>query len=156
MMEIVDLSEIEERGRLYLPIYPARAGWSFDRGEILRAMDYLDIEAPIKLRYQSGTWTVGVHGIRWIDGKVGHRITVNQNHDVREANNTLWHELTHASQAARMVRETGKSLLLWHKDKEHGYDSGKGEWGKTYQNNKFEIEANKIAKQWEVDWQLLK
>lgn len=152
----VSLDEIEVYDRLIIPLYPARAGWSFDREEILRALDYLHITAPIKLRYQSGRQTVGVHGIRLIDGVWGHRITVNQNFDVTKANNTLWHELVHASQAARMVRETGKPLKSWHHDKESGYPSRKGPHGETYRKNQWEIEARAIALQMETTWLLLK
>jgi len=105
---------------LLLPRYWSRAGWWFDKDALVFAMKLLDIRLGLRLRYSGGrrgvAHTSGSHRIgRKIAGRDWHRITINQDLSLEEANHTLWHELAHCSQSERWSRETGDPIFLFYR-----------------------------------------
>jgi hypothetical protein len=135
--------------RVELPPTPARAGWRISHDELCKAMDCMNIQFPVKIRFMSGRYRFGTH-YAW-EGY--HRITLNQNLSALEANESLWHELAHASQSEDWARRSGTSISQFY-SKEYAHIFSKGEWGATYENNKYEIDARKIAST-NFNWKLV-
>jgi hypothetical protein len=127
------------------PNTTAKAGWQIDSLALANACEQLGIIHPVRVRFQSGIFRWGTHYSRCTNGEYWHRICINQRlTSLDNANQTMWHELTHAAQAEEFSRETGKPITKWHEWYDHWL--AKGEWGNTYRGNKFEIAANKAAK----------
>jgi len=151
--EPLDDKELHDHLRLQLPPTDAASGWSLDETAILEAIDYLGIKLPVRIRFMTSyaykynnygekvkkSWTGGTHYSR----QTWHRVTINQRYKkTSSASETLWHELVHCMQAERFAERTGQSINLFH---EYEYKKTDGEWGRTYEGNLMEIEANKIA-----------
>lgn len=128
---------------LKLPEKNARAGWIPARALILSAMDWLQIELPVLICYSGGKgYTYGTHHISKHNGQNYHRITLYQDQPTDKANESLWHELAHAMQAEKWANATGQCIDRFYRD---SYRHNRGEWGASYWNNYYEIEARKIA-----------
>lgn len=140
--------ELRDHLRLTLPPTDGR-NWQLDERMILQAIDILEIKLPVRIRFMSSyatnrygeskNWRGGAHYSR--DG--WHRVTINQAYKEPEsASKTLWHELAHCMQAERFVERTARPLRDFHDEE---YKLLDGEWGRSYQGNLLEIEANNIA-----------
>lgn len=140
MLEPLDDIEIEATLRIDLPPKPARAGWTVNRTELVKALDYLEIRYPVRIRYIKGKYRYGSHYARTDPDH--HRITLHQDHAIDVANLTLWHELVHARQSERFVIRTGKPHDRFYWDE---YKEVDGQWGETYKGNLYEIECNDRA-----------
>ena len=124
--------------RIELPESPARNGWRINPGLLLEALDYLQIRRLVSIRYSAGYYRVGTHYAR----KAGfHRIVISQDRGIDESEDTLWHELAHACQAEAWELSGGK----FHRFYREAYVYGKGEWGASYKNNRYEIKARNLA-----------
>jgi hypothetical protein len=133
--------ELHNHLRLTLPPTSARLGWDLDETAILAALDYLGIEKPVRIRFMTTKRgaTLGTHRSD-VDR---HRVTIAQNlKKAGDASLTLWHELVHCMQAERFATKTGKPMTKFHDEE---YKLLDGEWGRTYQGNELEKEANRIA-----------
>lgn len=133
--------ELHNHLRLTTPSTIARAGWSIDEEAVLAAIDYLGIKLPVRVRFMTTKHgdTLGTHRNR----KDHHRITIAQNlKQAGKASETLWHELVHCMQAERFHKRTGLPITDFHDEE---YKMMDGEWGRTYQGNLLEREANKIS-----------
>jgi hypothetical protein len=144
--------ELHNHLRLELPTTDARAGWRFQEDAILCALDYLIIKLPVRVRYMTTKYgaSLGTHYSRngW------HRVTIAQNiTKAGLASETLWHELVHCMQAERFAEKTGKSITDFH---DNEYRLMNGEWGRTYQGNLLEKEANRIAAERNTNYLLCK
>jgi len=123
--------------RLEGPNTEAAQGWSLDFDKIDKALDFLNIHSPVRIRFSTAVWTMGSH----TESEESHSVTLSREWDVYSANNTLWHELIHAKQAEDYQRESGLPLAAFSK----AYQEGRGPTGKRYRGNIYEIEANALA-----------
>lgn len=137
----MDLDNILRFERLQCTGDVARAGWVIDQDEVIKAMDMLGIEMPVHIRYMTGKYRYGTHK----ETKTHHKITLDQTTPFGVANFTLWHELVHAMQAERFAKEKGLPITLFYDE----YKRGRGEWGRYYDGNKYELEANRLAARYE-------
>jgi hypothetical protein len=140
--------EFNELQRVVLPPTRARAGWRIDLQAIKTAIDILEIKYPVRIRYIRGKYRRGTHYAR----KEYHTITLSQDRPMKQANDTLWHELAHAQQAERFEERTGRPMRHFYREE---YLESQGPWGASYQENFYEIDANEVAKEY-GDIQLLK
>lgn len=125
-----------------IPDYPARAGWTFNTPAITQALKELKIERPVRFKFSAGRQTIGTHRII-AGGKIGsHLIVVSQDLSIKRANETIWHELAHASQAESYTRATGEPMISFYR---HLYKLVKGEHGSSYENNKLEQHARMVS-----------
>lgn len=150
--EPLDDKELHDHLRLTLPSTIARAGWSIDEQAVLAAIDFLGIELPVRIRFMTTKYgaSLGTHYSRtdW------HRITIAQNiRQAGRASEILWHELVHCMQAERWSKKTGKSINHWHVEE---YKLLDGDWGRSYDDNLLEKEANRIATERNVNYLLCK
>lgn len=136
-MPSLDLNQILSLDRLKSPYLPSRAGWLIDQDATLQSMDRLGIVHPIQIKYMTGKWRNGTHYSHHNKGY--HRILLDQNRMIAGTNFTLWHELVHARQS-----ENYATVKEWD---EAYHVHAKGRHGKSYQENLFELEANRIAAQ---------
>jgi hypothetical protein len=151
LFEILNSEEVRNYLRLSIPPTPARAGWEFDTDEIIRAMDYLDVRFPVHIRFITGIYRRGTHYARSLPNR--HGITIHQEGNITDSNNTLWHELTHAMQSEHWMRSTGRPHNKFYRE---SYKPSDGRWGAKYKENTYEIQARQMAEQWEVNWRLIK
>lgn len=139
-MSAMELDDILNLDRLICTGDQARAGWYLDQDAILEAIDKLGITGQVRIRYMTGRYTYGTHRNQH-DGV--HRITVDQNRELRSASHTLWHELVHCMQSERwLLEDLRRKIQNWHYD---DYKAVDGDWGNRYRGNAYEIEANRIA-----------
>lgn len=122
------------------------ACWCVDWKAVQDACDVLGISWPVKVRRTSsfahnGAHRLGVVGFR----RPVHYITVEKTATCAKATETLWHELAHAAQAERVVRESPcrnrtvyEMIQCWDK---HEMRSRKI----PYKERPCETEANQIA-----------
>jgi hypothetical protein len=134
----MNLEDILKLDKLICTGEQARAGWYLDQDEIISAIDSLGITLQVRIRFMTGISRMGTH-YAYEDH---HKITVDQTLLSRSASHTIWHELVHAMQAERFVKETGKPITKFHHE---AYRPSNGPWGASYKLNEMEIEANKIA-----------
>jgi hypothetical protein len=136
----MDFDEIERMQRLQCTGAVAKAGWVIDQDAVIDAMDSLEIEFPVHIRFMTARYRNGTHRTKVSDA---HHITLDQTRDIESSNFTLWHELTHAMQSERFARQTGKSIKRFHDEayKEHGVS------GQAYNSNPYEREANRVAEE---------
>jgi ornithine carbamoyltransferase len=115
----------------------AQEGWVFDYRKIDKALDFLKISHRVRLGFKAGIWKYGDH-----DSFSGtHKIKVSTYLEIEDANESLWHELVHASQAERLWRQSGVPIYNFYK----AYENAMGESGRKYLDNTFEIEARFYA-----------
>jgi hypothetical protein len=83
------------------------ARWEVDDYQLARACRMLDIRWPIKITRTSSTVHRGQHrvGCKREANDPIHYITVEKTATLRQASKTLWHELAHAMQSERHVRQ---------------------------------------------------
>jgi len=128
---------------IVLPPTAARAGWEFDVTELLEAKQVLRIHKPIHFRWTSPRRRNGTHYVAITPGfQLVHKITLNQNGHITDANATLWHEIAHAYQAERWAESTGRSIRHFYQE---AYKPARGAHGASYQDNAYEIHARKMA-----------
>ena len=153
-MHFIPLTEEEIRvlDRLVLPSERARAGWVIDRNAIQAAILLLGIEYPVRIRYMRGRYRYGTHYARK-HPDLHHRITMNQDLPVDQANHTLWHELTHAMQSERFERETRKPHWRFYRD-EYRHHGATGTRRYFAGMNPYEVEADSIADTYQGRWLL--
>lgn len=137
----LNYEQVHKLLKISIPNSTARAGWEFDTDAIANAMDELQISRPVEIRFTAGRHTKGTHN----NSHTKHRITISQDQPIEEANVTMWHELTHASQAESFARATGKPMSAFYSQL---YRHVKGEHGKSYENNKMEIHARRVAEKY--------
>ena len=137
-MTAMELDDILKFERLICTGDTSRAGWVLDQDAVIEAMDTLGITYPVKIRFMTGKYRFGTH----YENAESHRITIHQGLSAEEASHTLWHELAHAMQAERYMKERNAPNL---KGFYTEYKRGRGEWGETYRGNIYEIEAERIA-----------
>lgn len=144
---------------LQLPNTPSRTGWVIDRDITKQAISILDIVLPVKIAYQkykvrtTGSLQRGVHRVRngvhdiRIADTVEFRNRADEDTTLQVMNRVLWHELAHAMQAERNARNSHPSLPLPKAASYFiaEYRRAKGEHGKSYEANYYEVEANQIA-----------
>lgn len=131
---------IQELLAVSVPPQVAKAGWIFDAKAIVTAKQHLSIDYPVRFRFITGKHRYGTHYARIIPDE-HHLITVDQNHELHEANRTIWHELAHAAQSETFARETGKTHNLFYKT----WYQPQGQTGNAYWNNVFEVDARQVA-----------
>ena len=99
---------------------PATPGWLVDETNLARAIKDLKIKFPVRIKttgHRGGR--LGAHQLRFgYDAPRGtripagthfyHHITVKSWLSAQNAGETIWHELTHAMQAERAIRESAK------------------------------------------------
>lgn len=128
---------------LVLPESSARAGWTIDPEALIDAKDLFSIKLNIKIRFTAGRNKVGGAGIKYYeDGKPYHRITLSQDEYIDDANESLWHELTHCWQKEAWATKTGNSVSRFHR---LAYKPMDGPHGLSYEHNRFEIHARQTA-----------
>lgn len=150
MSNAMELDDILNFDRLFCTGEQARAGWYLDQDAILEAIDTLGIKLPVHIRFMTGRYTYGTHRVKHDD--TIHRITVDQNRELKSASHTLWHELVHCMQSERWLEaDSRRKLHNWHYD---DYKAVDGEWGNRYRGNTYEIEANHIADE-NADFELM-
>jgi hypothetical protein len=115
----------------------AQEGWEFDFSKIDKALDFLKILHPVRLGFKVGVRQFGDH----VSSYDGHIIKISTYLEIEEANETLWHELIHASQAERLWREKGLPITRFYE----AYENAMGPSGSKYRNNSFEVEARYYA-----------
>lgn len=137
-MTAMELDDILKFERLICTGDTARSGWVIDQDAVIEAMDLLNIQLPVRIRFTTVKRFVftGTHR----ETPKQHVITLAQNVNAEHQSATLWHELAHAMQAERYARETGLPITRFYAE----YKRGRGEWGMTYLGNKYEIEADRI------------
>lgn len=145
----MNLDDILNLQRLQCTGDVARAGWVLDQDAIIRAMDLLEIELPVHIRFMTGKYRRG--SIQNTGDNTRHKMTIDQNKPIESANRTLWHELTHAMQAERYSRKTGRSITEWFYD----YTYNRGPHGETYWLNGYEVEARQVAQDHKDDLLLI-
>ncbi len=136
--KVITDKEYAAHSRFVMPPEKARAGWRFDHKACLEAMDLLELELPVRMRYIRGRRRLGTHYAQ----NDHHKITLSQDRRIEVANETLWHELMHAKQSEDWCRRTGKKPTEFYRE---AYMPAKGEWGQSYEGNAYEIECNKFA-----------
>lgn len=149
-MNGLDPTLLNSLARLDLPAVPARLGWKLDKMAITSALDELNIELPVIIRFRdykrhnhAGWLQYGVHRITK-EYKV-HSIQLNDTGlSATLASATLWHELAHAHQAEYTAKDSAGNLQPWDFYREF-YLKNKGPHGATYKGNYFELEAERIA-----------
>jgi hypothetical protein len=115
----------------------AQEGWVFDYNKIDIALNFLGIAHKVKLGFKAGVYKFGHHD----SFNDMHEIKVSTYLDIDDANETLWHELAHASQAERLYREKG--IPIWKFNKVYN-----DAMGRKYTTNPFEVEARKVAERY--------
>jgi hypothetical protein len=115
----------------------AQEGWVFDYTKIDKALDFLKISHRVKLGFKAGIRKYGDHDC--VSGT--HRINISTYLDTEDANESLWHELIHASQAERLSREVSLPITRFHE----AYYRAMGPSGSKYLDNSFELEARYLA-----------
>lgn len=115
----------------------AQEGWIFDYTKIDKALDFLKISHRVRLGFKAGIWRFGDH-----DCYQGfHKIKISTYLDIEDANESLWHELVHASQSERLLREVSLPITRFHE----AYNRAMGPRGSAYLDNAFELEARYLA-----------
>ncbi len=132
----------------------SRAGWSIDYRALdivrdIRKQEEMGIEScleltlPIKIRFSSARSKHGSYGCKRDEqGNLYHRIILVQKRGLEAANETLWHELTHAHQAEAWAKENNNSPKNWVRE---AYCKVGGFSGESYRNNPYEIQAGQVA-----------
>jgi hypothetical protein len=147
---------------LTLPSSVAKGGWECNPSAIREAMDVLCVKWPVIVKLSAGIRKSGGHrtepvgyttdpdGTRRIEYQ--HVITVTTYEDSQEADRTLWHELTHASQVERH-KGTDDVARSWHAE----YTTETRRHGRGYNaywNNKYEVEARENGDEMAPDYPL--
>jgi len=114
----------------------SQEGWVFDYNKIDRALIFLNVIHPVKLSFGTGLYRYGTHMSVY-----RHEIRISTYLEMEDANETLWHELVHASQADRLYLESQLPIYQFHKV----YNESMGPSGSRYMNNSFEVEARYLA-----------
>ncbi|HEY1248620.1 MAG TPA: hypothetical protein VGE97_06515 [Nitrososphaera sp.] len=118
----------------------AQEGWEFDYRKIDLALNFLEITHRVELGFKAGIRKMGHH-----NSFMGfHEIKISTYLDIEGANESLWHELAHCSQAERLWRENGLPITRF----SEAYNLAWGKSGSRYKDNLFEIEARSIAKRY--------
>lgn len=125
-----------------LPDHPSKQGWRVNESALEKFLEELGLEKLVVIRYSGGRYTLGAHRTARIRNLYYHRISISQRYTSNEANVTLLHEIAHAFQAEEFARSTGKRMTLFYREE---YKPAKGEWGKSYQDNFYEIKARQFA-----------
>lgn len=105
----------------------AMAGWRFDITALLEALDILEIEREVEVKFTAGIHRRGAHR----DRAGRHVVTISTYLPQEQASETLWHELVHCSQSERTDNFTAAYRLQ---------SSRVG-----YHRNAFEVEAREVA-----------
>lgn len=77
---------------------PSGGGWKIDRAALRDACDLLGLKLPVSIRFNSRFGNT--HG-NYTFRRGGHDIMLKSYRTADQANETLWHELTHALQVER-------------------------------------------------------
>lgn len=117
--------------KVLLPHRTSKGGASLKVGSVMEAVEFLEIEDPIEVKWANGTRRRGSHRVR--NGV--HVITLSTYLPADKVTFTLWHELTHCMQAER---EGGNEAFT----RKYRLE---GKSGAAYRTNRFEIEANETA-----------
>ena len=81
-------------------------------GKVDKAREILGVDFPVKIKITSGSKSrVGSH--RKNPGENFHRITVSKMQSLIEMNKTLWHELQHAADCERWIRDYRETLISY-------------------------------------------
>lgn len=116
--------------KVLLPHRTSKGGASLKVGSVMEAVEVLEIEKPIEVKWANGTRRRGSH--RWRNGV--HVITLSTYMDAKQCSFTLWHELTHCAQCEREGLEKFNA--------KYRQAGGKGA---GYRTNRYEVEANETA-----------
>jgi hypothetical protein len=106
----VEKGDYRSKARMAAPGERGRLDWT----NIQEAISLLGIEWPVDVRISTRSGhTYGTHTIReGADGMPRHKIMLKSWLSVDQMGRTLWHELAHAMQAERAVREHADPKLL--------------------------------------------
>lgn len=120
---------------LKIPDYPNARNVYMSRSDIQDAIDHLEINNPVVIKWSSGRYRMGCHRYKKSNGRY-HSITISRYLYEEDVTETLWHELTHA----RQTEKCGEPELFYAK-----YYKQYGVSGEAYRNNPYEIEARRVA-----------
>lgn len=136
------MSETQTKQRLLLPEKErSKGGAAFNIGAIFEALDFLEIERPVEVKWSAGLRRRGSHRFR----DEGHTITVSTYLDADELSTTLWHELVHCAQLER-----------YDHSHEFSADYTNAYYLTGYHANKFEVEAREVAEAYAAEFRLAK
>lgn len=130
--------------QLDIPNQSSTQGWKISRSKLEEALEFLEIELPIMIRYKYGMQpTLGDYRCRSYGlYYIVHIIRVNDNLRTTKISEVLWHELGHARQVEQGSRLAEIPPLDFFKQV---YLKSGGGLGMEYLNNTFEVDARRIA-----------
>lgn len=100
------------------------------------ALDFFDVKLPVKIRRANGRTRWGSHRFR----DNGHFITISTYLTVEQANQTLLHELCHASQLERCLTDDPRRAAINFSTLYRIENAHRG-----YRENRFEVEAREAS-----------
>ena len=115
------------------------AGASINPGAVLEAVEFLELERPVEIKWAAGIRRRGAHR----NQTEGHVITVSTYLDAEQLNITLLHELIHAAQAERFDSRREWAVANHSESRRVGYH-----------RNQYEVEARELADDFSKDFNL--
>lgn len=116
-------------------------GASLIPGAVLEAVEFLEIDRPVEVKWAAGLRRAGCHRSR--NGV--HVITVSTYLEADALSKTLWHELVHAAQEERYESRAGFNAAYGLQNRLYGY-----------RRNRFEAEAEEWSEDFHAELRLAK